>query len=166
MNSPSPQSQRGAALAIGLIVLVLLTLIGVTGMRATSLEERMAGNELDRNNAFQAAEASLRGAEDFLINGILPQFNGNKGYYQPADPAGAPVWETTTWGGADSVKYDQKIGDSTARYIMEEIGVSDDVGVSLASDAAVEQVTFYRVTARGQGASGSSLVMLQTVYKR
>lgn len=166
MNVPTPQRQQGAALAIGLIVLVLLTLIGVTGMRSSTLEERMAGNELDRNDAFQAAEASLRGAEDFLVNGILPQFNGNNGYYEPANPAGAPVWETTTWSNGDSVKYDRKIGNAQARYIMEEIGVSDDVGVSLASDTPVEQITFYRVTARGQGASGSSLVMLQTVYKR
>lgn len=166
MRAGLPQRQRGAALAIGLIVLVLLTLIGVTGMQASTLEERMAGNELDRNEAFQAAEASLRGAEDFLINGVLPQFNGQNGYYEPANPAGAPVWETTTWSNNDSVDYSRNIGNAQARYIMEEIGVSDDVGVSLAADTPVEQVTFYRVTARGEGASGTSLVMLQTVYKR
>lgn len=159
-------TEQGAALIIGLVVLVLLTLVGVTGMRATTLEERMAGNELDRNNAFQAAEASLRGAEDFLLNDVLPQFNGDGGYHQPADPAGAPVWNRVAWTNADSVPYDGAIGDATARYVVEEVGVSDDVGFSLATDTAVEQVTFYRVTARGVGASGTSLVLLQTVYKR
>ncbi len=55
--------QQGIALVVGLIFLLLMTLIGVTAIQTTSLDERMAGNVRDRNLAFQAAEAALRDAE-------------------------------------------------------------------------------------------------------
>lgn len=59
--------QRGVALITSLIFLVLLTLVGVTAMQNTTLEEKMAGNNRDRNVAFQAAEAALRDAEFDIV---------------------------------------------------------------------------------------------------
>lgn len=53
------QRQRGAALVIGLMMLVALTLIGVTTMGMSSMELRMASNAQNKSNAFQAAEAGL-----------------------------------------------------------------------------------------------------------
>lgn len=58
------QKQSGVVLVISLIMLILLTLLGITAMRTTTLEEKMAGNDKDRNIAFQAAEAALRDAEN------------------------------------------------------------------------------------------------------
>jgi type IV pilus assembly protein PilX len=59
----SVRNQSGAALVVGLIFLVILTLLGITAMQTGILEERMAGNSRDRNIAFQAAEAALRDGE-------------------------------------------------------------------------------------------------------
>ncbi len=59
--------QRGMALVTSLIFLVLLTLVGVTAMQNTTLEEKMAGNNRDRNVAFQSAEAALRDAEFDIV---------------------------------------------------------------------------------------------------
>ena len=56
--------QSGAVLAISLIILLLLTLIGLTAAQVTGLEEKMAGNLRDRNLAFQAAESALRAGEE------------------------------------------------------------------------------------------------------
>ena len=53
------RQERGAALVIGLILLLLLTLLAVSGMNSASLEFIMAGNEQYRANAFQAAEAGI-----------------------------------------------------------------------------------------------------------
>lgn len=55
--------QRGIALFLVLVFLVILTLIGVFAMQGVTLNERVARNQLDRNIAFQAAEAALRDAE-------------------------------------------------------------------------------------------------------
>lgn len=61
-----PQRQRGAALVVGLILLVVVTLVGVGAMQTTTLQEKMAGNLRDSNLSFQAAEAALR-----LCEGVL-----------------------------------------------------------------------------------------------
>jgi type IV pilus assembly protein PilX len=51
--------QRGAALAIGLILLVVLTLLAFTGINAATTELAMAGNEQYRKNASQTASAGI-----------------------------------------------------------------------------------------------------------
>ena len=54
-----------AALAygwIGLVLLLVLTLLAVTGMNTASSELLMAGNEQFRQNAFQASEAGIERA--------------------------------------------------------------------------------------------------------
>lgn len=48
--------QSGTVLAIALMTLVVLTIIGVTAMRGSLLELRMAGNIQDSTEAFQMAE--------------------------------------------------------------------------------------------------------------
>ena len=58
-NSYPVRAQRGAALVIGLILLLVLTLLAVSGMNSASLEFVMAGNEQYRANAFSAAEAGI-----------------------------------------------------------------------------------------------------------
>jgi len=53
------KQQRGAALVVGLLMLVALTLIGVTTMGMNTMELRMANNAQNKSNAFQAAEAGI-----------------------------------------------------------------------------------------------------------
>jgi type IV pilus assembly protein PilX len=60
--------QSGVVLAISLIILMALTLIGVTSSNVTGLQEKMTANAKDVNLAFQAAEAALRATEDGLLN--------------------------------------------------------------------------------------------------
>ena len=52
--------QHGAALVTGLILLLVLTLLAVSGMNSASLEFMMAGNEQYCANAFSAAEAGRK----------------------------------------------------------------------------------------------------------
>lgn len=61
--SRGTRAQRGAVLMVALMFLVILTMLAVTSMTGTTLEERMAGQYRDLNIAFQAAEAALRDAE-------------------------------------------------------------------------------------------------------
>ena len=60
--------QSGVILFVALILLVILSMIGVTLARMQTVEERMARNETSRQMAEQAAEAALRNAEDSLLN--------------------------------------------------------------------------------------------------
>lgn len=60
---PGPATQRGAALLVALILLVVITLVGLAAIGATILQNKAASNQYDRQIAFQAAEAALRRAE-------------------------------------------------------------------------------------------------------
>lgn len=64
----SIKHQTGSALIIGLTILVLMLILGTAGMRTTIMEERMAGNTRDYNNAFQAAEVGLIDGEQDIRN--------------------------------------------------------------------------------------------------
>ena len=66
--------QRGAILFISLVMLLLMTIIGVTAMNNVTMEERMAGNLRNSDMAFQAAEAALRTGEAWLdtLGGVEP----------------------------------------------------------------------------------------------
>jgi type IV pilus assembly protein PilX len=52
-------AQRGAALVVGLLLLLVLTLLAVSGMNSATLELVMAGNTQHHQNAFQAAETGI-----------------------------------------------------------------------------------------------------------
>ena len=55
-----PESnQSGAVLVTALIMLVILTLLGLSSMTTTTMEERMAANSQEILRAFQAASSGL-----------------------------------------------------------------------------------------------------------
>ena len=56
MHKGKRTKQQGIALIIALTFLLIMTLLGISGMKSSIMEERMAGNADDHNMAFQAAE--------------------------------------------------------------------------------------------------------------
>ncbi len=54
--------QQGAALVIALILLLVLTVLAVSGMNSASVELLMSGNEQYRQTAFRAAETGIEQA--------------------------------------------------------------------------------------------------------
>ena len=61
--NPTRHAQRGAVLIMALVLLLAMTLLGLTGVRTIVQEEKMAAATQDRNLAFQAAEAAPREGE-------------------------------------------------------------------------------------------------------
>lgn len=49
--------ERGTALIMSLVILLILTILGVTAMSTSSLQEKMAGNLQDMVRAIEAAES-------------------------------------------------------------------------------------------------------------
>ena len=81
-----PQQQRGIALIVGLVILVVMALLGTAAYSVATQEERMAGNTRDHARAFQAAEFALRQCEQYLLT-QNPQFDAVSGY-TPGGPGG------------------------------------------------------------------------------
>lgn len=62
--------QQGAVLFVSLILLLVLTLIGVTAAQMQTVEERMSLNDDNHQLALQSGEAVLRDSEARFYNGV------------------------------------------------------------------------------------------------
>lgn len=164
-----PQAQQGAALAVSLIMLLILTLLGVTAMQTTIFEERMAGNARDANTAFQAAEAGLRAGEAYLnLTASIGPFDGSAGLYdQDTAPAPANLESDSSWPAA-AVTYGGSLSEVAAapEYIIEHMRPVLDPDSSLAADEPLADSGIYRITARGTGNTDTAVAVLQSTYKR
>lgn len=65
-----PKRQQGAALVVGLILLLILTVFAVSGMSTATLELVLAGNTQFTENAFQASESAIEA--EFAIGPATP----------------------------------------------------------------------------------------------
>lgn len=94
-RSSNPGRQRGAVLFISLIMLVLLTLIGITAMQVTLLQERMAGGFRVQHQAFQQTEGTLKNTRKSLNDAA----NSSGPLYYSADASliGANALPWSTW---------------------------------------------------------------------
>ncbi len=63
-EAANPRQQKGAALITSLLILILFTIIGLSGIQTTILEEKMANNYRDSELSFQSAESALAFGEN------------------------------------------------------------------------------------------------------
>lgn len=149
------RSQRGATLIITLVMLVLITLVSVSTIRTSTMDEKMAGNARDRDKALQAAEAAVRVCLGKVEAGAV----STALKLVPAASTATPLWEDAANWTSTSVK-SESVPVSTGtlaaaglaewpRCMYERLGaVSDN----------------YRVTGRAVGGSSLTVVMLQATY--
>ena len=160
------RKQQGAVLIVSLLMLLVMTLIGITAMNNTVLEEKMAGNTRQRQLAFQAAEAALRSAENWLFTNItnVPQFeaafNGAPAelYWERKPRVGSTlrpvafdIYDSNTWAVGNSqeppVSVISIIGQNDPRYTIEYVGRSGEPPLDL-NDPDPRPFSF-RITAIG-----------------
>ena len=155
--------QAGAVLAISLIILLLLTIIGITAAEVTGLEEKMAGNLRDRNLAFQAAETALREGEKETSS--LPQCPISSaaaaiGFFAHTDAPKIDDGNGSVWFTGNAKSYSAAILASTT-VVKPPLYIIQCVYSPPGSSSSL-----YRITARGTGGTTDSVVILQSIYKR
>lgn len=156
--------QRGSAIIMGLILLIVITLLSLGGVRGITIQERMASNLHDRNLAFQAAETALRAAEADLRAGTATA--------APAvpHPADEDFWNDCWEHGGEGCPPLTMVSDidedwnlaEPPGYRIERLRVSN-FG-SKASDEAIGNAPLNRITARGVGGTEDSVVILQATF--
>jgi Tfp pilus assembly protein PilX len=62
--------QRGVVLVVSLLILLVLTLLGISSLDSSVMEEKMASNAQTANSTFQAAESAIR--KTFYIERLDP----------------------------------------------------------------------------------------------
>jgi len=180
-----PSRQRGVTLIVALILLAIMSLMAVTTLRATVMQERMSANTFDRDLAFQAAEAGLRmgerQAEKWARESIdasttaCPSAKTDSGLYVNVNPAAnCKPWEgsTSLWHEAKNDKYDADEGtlafatsglSLSPAYIVELISVHASCNPATPG-AGDSQCKRFRVTATSDASGGRARVILQSIY--
>jgi type IV pilus assembly protein PilX len=175
--------QRGVALVIALIMLVIVTLIGLAASRGTLLQERMSANSFDRSLAFQRSESALRAAENAITaNWRIVDLGGTD-----CSAVACPVVPANTFTGTDAtwrdVPANYDVNDANTpgipQYNIEfmgtgradnALGIRDNADTgNYGSGAPPDNVAFYRVTSRSAdpaAAGDRAVVVLQTTVKR
>ena len=166
--------QSGAALVVSLIFLLLMTLLSTSSMRSATMQERMAGNTRDYNLGFQAAEAALREAENYLqTTAVLPEFDDTNAHYVVNSP-NRPSWHTyppNDGGGFVTYGTDVYGTAQRPRYYIERLSTARPAGTETETGTAVDEIFYFRVTAVGYGGAvdngGNPLtsVVLSSVYR-
>ncbi|WP_371856312.1 PilX N-terminal domain-containing pilus assembly protein [Pseudomonas sp. Irchel s3b5] len=152
----SCQSERGMALLVSLVFLLLLTLIGISSMQSATLQEKMAGSVALRNQTFQSAEAVLRVGESAVQRDSysLPVCSGVR---QCAPPAESSVITAAGFNTTSGVTW---IASGKGFYGVQNLGVVRNVvNVPINTPA-----TLYRVTA--VGIVGSSRSVVESTYAK
>lgn len=164
-------AQSGVALIVSLIILLVMTMLGIAGIRSVTQEERMSAHTYDRSLAFQAVENALRSAE-VLLETVKPTPVAGSGCNvvsllmvcsTPA-PTDTARWMDTSFA---SWQNSSAVGAGTLavtpQYFVEYLGNTFQCQPGNASDTM--DCKRYRVTARsGDGTDGRASVMLQSIY--
>lgn len=159
--------QRGVALVVALILLVVMTLLGLGAMRSVTLEEKMASNTLDRGISFQAAEATLREAEALLEPPGVPPTPA-AGTCPGNGICGAPVvgavprWEDAAFAGwQNATPVTSGPITVTPQYIIEHLGNTFPCDLAAPTNLSCKR---YRITARSNAGADRATVILQSIY--
>ena len=186
INSSLRATQRGAAFVTGLIFLAVLTLLGVSAMKMSIMEERMSGNMRDRMLAMRAAEMGLRYAEQHVRDndpttntpkpidgvtdfdtsctdgicyygaGVNPTVAAWTTYCTPTCPISYVTGNVFRTDGITYTAPVLPLGVPAPTYLVEGIQKTPP-GNSMRY--------YYRITIRAQGAKPGTVVWLQEVFR-
>ncbi|SMF43189.1 type IV pilus assembly protein PilX [Alteromonadaceae bacterium Bs31] len=184
-SSGSISKQSGATLIIALIILVIMSMIGISNMQSSTMQERMASNNRQKNLALQAAESALRAAEgDLRVNVVktedLSKFDGSDGRYsavnrspgEAAVPLAIDVNTVTAWdaSGVAQELSTYKVSSKAPRYVIEYLG--RDVGASGRKVTEIGYVNtentdpyVFRITAIGWGKDENIYAVVESTYR-
>ena len=170
--------QQGVALFMSLVMLLILTLLGLSSIQSTGMQLRMSNNARDANLAFQGAESAIREAEIFLgtVNTLLTFQNDNtNGYYDAPGNGNVDLstfdWDTPANNDREFATVSTNIDGVFAQpeYIIEFIKtvVSDEDRLNLdniGQDTGSGRTQIFRVTSYGTGGTEMAHVMIQSTF--
>lgn len=189
-RSMSPgRAQRGAALVVALILLIVITLVGLAAVGTTILQNKAASNQYDRQVAFQSAEAAMRVATALIPNNpaLIARDCQSAGTICQANPftdsnlPSGSIQTVTAGTGSGTAFTASAVAAMQPQYVIESMGnyVDPDVNTGFGNTAnsrnygvqgGATTAIYYRITARSCNPSDKrcdnrAIVTLQAVIK-
>ncbi|MDS1310567.1 pilus assembly PilX family protein [Marinobacter xiaoshiensis] len=171
--------QKGAALLLSLVILLVLTLLAVSGMQGSTMQERMSTAQRDGMFALEIAETAMREAEATL-DGLsdLSGFGSTTGFYDGTlasttvpSPFSAATWGLDGSGNSQTAIKGTAVNGVDPQFMFEYKGkvVVDSQGqlprdFSQYGSAGPAEFDYARILVRTAGPSGSSMRLLEGFY--
>ncbi len=152
--------------------LFVVTLLGVSAIQVTQMQEKMSSNLQDKEVSFNAAETALRQAENWILSqSTQPPVVAKCSTFPCVQTVLQKVIledKSKSWWRNNSAEYSGTLANvaTPPRYIIEHLQYIPDslvIGVNTTKSAGVH---YYHVTARGTGATDDSISIIQTTVGR
>lgn len=162
--------QSGMVIIVGLIFLMILTLIGVSAMNSTALSEKLTQNLRDTTAAFKAAEASMGDGESWLQTQLTTPTAVSTCSSSPCNVwapnvLGTVYQQPTSWWQSNAKTFSGTLyGVATQPQYIIEYHAFVPYDLSPESRSKGKGYYFFKVNARGTGATTNAQVNLQSVY--
>ncbi|MCP4392546.1 MAG: hypothetical protein GY802_29920 [Gammaproteobacteria bacterium] len=176
MKISNRQKQQGVALVVSLIILVSLTMLGLTSIQRTTVDLAMAGNQRETGLMFQSAEMGIVAAEDFIwASTTTADFDDpSAGLYEVRanDPTyfSPDYFNSAGWGASSQVAGTSLDAFEQPRFMIEYLGdrSQNPLAEINIDNYGTEQTgkvsSIYRSTARGAGLTGNSFRIVQSYF--
>ena len=192
-NSIRYKHQQGAALAVGLILLLVITLMGYVSMKGTMLQEKMAAGLHNRSLAMAGANSAVRDGESFLFNLIDSTNSVNVGgtpngdffgiYSQLSDPSdhtsavnpNVELFKQRNWNSANGTVHGNDFTTSTyngalsqqPQYLIEEVIFgerSKDTNAIRPGAGGSSKPRVFLVTGKSPSGDGRTIALVQSMF--
>jgi len=175
--SAARSGERGMVMFVALVLLLILTLLGVTLARMQTVEERLAQNDANHQMALQTAEAALQAGFDADVSGIYTNFSGGvpglNTLLNEIDTTNTTLGYNSSWGapGVNSIAYNGAAlasapAAANPQYVIEQMASVVPPGCTAGNSGnyGSSQVSVHRITAHSQGGDGSASATVQTQH--
>jgi len=184
MKQLNYHKQQGVTLLVAMIMLLILTMVGVSTMKDATMQERMSANNQQASLARANAHSALIAAEEYLESlpiedeqDVMDQFIPEDGLYIPlkrlaesqaAEPT-ADMTQPDNWTADNSIEVDTKVdGFKDPRFFIEYIGrLNSDPEASIDDEDSEKSTKFplvFRITAIGYGSFVDNAAIIQGIY--
>jgi len=171
MKYRNATDQAGMVLIVSLLILITLTILGLTAMRTSRTEMSMAGNQRELGITFSAAEAGLGSAQTYIDNSISTTIynDPSQGLYDLPD-LDPDYRNLTTWDDSQTAAIGLPYVVEQPKFIIKYLGDRSQNEVAVVniggygSSQPGKTVSNFRITTRAVGQTGRASRQLQAYY--
>ena len=172
-SAPAPASylptrQSGLALVSALLMLVIITLLGVSLFLGVTLQQKAAGNSLQKTRALEVAQSVVTAAENWLNGESQKQSplscSSNVTSFRLCAIAPIRPADPTTWvnaGATDVALPKLKVSASGG---VDTYATKPVVWITYLGRATMGPGSLYEIDAQASGGNANTVAVIQTVY--
>lgn len=156
------KTEQGFILITTLVLLIILTILGVSQISINSTQTQVATNVADSENTFEKTEGAVNDAINKMLahSYTASNFASNANGLYLFNQSNTPIWQTVTWSCSAVISSFSGLNGAQSSYLIEQLPSVAQPGQNMKSLTKV-----YRITARAAKQTGNSSVLIQSTVQ-